>query len=149
MIEKIDIEEIKKIAIQAGSAIMKVYESDDFGIKSKADETPLTKADSVANAIICQSLQQRYPQIPIISEENVQEDYEVRKGWECYWCIDPLDGTKEFIKKNGEFTVNIALIYKDTPVLGVVYAPAMGKLYFAKAGEGAFLEELEAGVWGL
>jgi 3'(2'), 5'-bisphosphate nucleotidase len=76
--------------------------------------------------------------IPIMSEENKEVDYATRKDWEYYWCIDPIDGTKEFIKKNGEFTVNIALIHKNTPILGVVYAPALGDIYSAKKGEGAF-----------
>ena len=130
MLEQIDIEDIKNIAIKAGEAIMEIYKK-DFTIKYKDDNSPLTEADIVANEIICQELQELYPNIPIISEENKQTDYEVRKNWEYYWCIDPIDGTKEFIKKNDEFTVNIALIYKNAPIFGVVYAPALGELYWA------------------
>ncbi len=120
---------------------MAIYEK-DFEVQFKDDNSPLTLADLKANEIICKSLEKLYPQIPIMSEENAQTPYEERKNWEYYFCIDPIDGTKEFIKKNGEFTVNIALIYKGTPVLGVVLAPALGKLYFAKKGEGAFVEAL-------
>ncbi|MDX9743091.1 MAG: 3'(2'),5'-bisphosphate nucleotidase CysQ, partial [Arcobacteraceae bacterium] len=91
-----------------------------------------------SNEIICQELTTSYPNIPIMSEENQQIKYEIRKNWEYYWCIDPIDGTKEFIKKNDEFTVNIALIHKNIPVLGVVYAPALNEMYYAKQNEGAF-----------
>jgi 3'(2'), 5'-bisphosphate nucleotidase len=144
MLDLIDIEKIKAVALQAGEAIMQVYESDDFEIERKKDDSPLTKADFAANEVICKALAKEYPQIPMMSEENKQETYEARKEREYYWCIDPLDGTKEFIKRNGEFTVNIALIHKNTPVLGVVYAPAIGKLYVAKKGKGAHEEVLDA-----
>ncbi|UCN00584.1 3'(2'),5'-bisphosphate nucleotidase CysQ [Sulfurimonas sp. SWIR-19] len=137
MLEKIDLEEIVSVAKEAGEAIMQIY-AKDFTIEYKDDKSPLTEADTKANEIICASLQTLYPNIPIMSEENKQTEYEVRKKWEYYWCIDPIDGTKEFIKKNDEFTVNIALIYKKTPVLGVVYAPAMDEIYKAKKGHGAF-----------
>jgi 3'(2'), 5'-bisphosphate nucleotidase len=142
MLDLVDIEKIKAVALQAGEAIMQVYESDDFEVERKKDDSPLTKADFAANKVICDALTKEYPQIPIMSEENKQESYETRKEREYYWCVDPLDGTKEFIKRNGEFTVNIALIHKNTPVLGVVYAPAISKLYFAKKGEGAHEEVL-------
>lgn len=122
---------------------MQIYNK-EFAVEYKDDNSPLTQADTKSNQIICDALQKLFPNIPIMSEENKQVEYDMRKDWEYYWCIDPIDGTKEFIKKNGEFTVNIALIYKDTPVLGVVYAPAMGKLYFAKKGEGAYEEVLGA-----
>ncbi len=138
LLEKIDIEDIKKIALKAGETIMQIY-TKDFTIEYKDDKSPLTEADKKSNEIICSSLEKLYPEIPIMSEENKQVEYEVRKDWEYYWCIDPIDGTKEFIKKNGEFTVNIALINKDTPVLGVVYAPAIENMYSAKKGFGAFL----------
>ncbi|MDA3907563.1 MAG: 3'(2'),5'-bisphosphate nucleotidase CysQ [Sulfurimonas sp.] len=137
MLNNINIEDIKKIALDAGSAIMKIYKK-DFKIEYKNDKSPLTEADLKVNSIICSSLEKLYPSIPIMSEENKQIDYDIRKNWEYYWCIDPIDGTKEFIKKNDEFTVNIALIYKDTPVLGVVYAPAIKEMYSAKKGDGAF-----------
>jgi 3'(2'), 5'-bisphosphate nucleotidase len=116
---------------------MEIYKQ-DFNIEYKDDKSPLTEADLKANEIICSRLEKLYPNIPIMSEENKQTKYEVRKNWEYYWCIDPIDGTKEFIKKNDEFTVNIALIEKNTPVLGVVYAPAIDEMYKAKKDEGAF-----------
>jgi len=137
MLEKISLNDIKDIAVDAGKAIMEIYKR-DFSIEYKDDKSPLTEADTKANEIICSALMKLYPNIPIMSEENKQTEYEIRKEWEYYWCIDPIDGTKEFIKKNDEFTVNIALIHKNTPVLGVVYAPAIDEMYSAKEGEGAF-----------
>ncbi|WP_321311704.1 3'(2'),5'-bisphosphate nucleotidase CysQ [Halarcobacter sp.] len=136
-LKNIDIEEIKEIAVKAGNAIMRIYKK-DFEIEYKDDNSPLTEADLKANEIICTSLNKYYPQIPIMSEENKQVDYDIRKNWEFYFCIDPIDGTKEFIKRNGDFTVNIALIHKNKPVLGVVYAPAFNEIYWAKEGIGAF-----------
>jgi len=137
MLEKIDLEKVVAIAKEAGDAIMEIYDR-DFKIDYKEDNSPLTEADTKSNEIICSALEKAYPEIPILSEENRAADYEVRKHWEYFWLIDPIDGTKEFIKKNGEFTVNIALIHKDTPVLGVVYAPALDDMYKAKKGKGAF-----------
>ena len=137
MLKKIDLEKVVAIAQEAGDAIMEIY-ARDFQIDYKDDNSPLTEADTKSNEIICEALEKVYPEIPILSEENKAEEYEVRKHWEYFWLIDPIDGTKEFIKKNGEFTVNIALIHKETPVLGVVYAPALGDMYKAKKGEGAF-----------
>ncbi len=137
MLRNIELEKIVTIAKEAGDAILKIYKK-DFTVEYKDDKSPLTEADTKANEIICTKLEKLYPNIPIMSEENKQTDYTVRKNWKYYWCIDPIDGTKEFIKKNGEFTVNIALIHKDTPVLGVVYAPAIDEMYKAKKGEGAF-----------
>ena len=137
VLKDIDLENIVAIAKEAGDAIMQIYKK-DFVIEYKEDNSPLTEADTKANEIICSSLAKLYPNIPIMSEENKQTEYEERKTWEYYWCIDPIDGTKEFIKKNGEFTVNIALIHKNTPVLGVVYAPAIEEMYKAQKGEGAY-----------
>jgi len=137
VLKKIDLEEIVVIAKEAGEAIMKIYEK-DFSIEYKDDTSPLTEADLKANEIICKQLEKLYSSIPIMSEENKEVKYNIRKDWDYYWCIDPIDGTKEFIKKNGEFTVNIALIHKNRPVLGVVYAPAIDELYKAKKGEGAY-----------
>ena len=137
MLKKIDLNKINLIAKNAGNKILEIYNK-DFTVEYKDDNSPLTQADLVANKIICESLQKLYPNIPIISEENKQVNYDIRKNWEYYWCIDPIDGTKEFVKKNGEFTVNIALIHNDTPVLGVVYAPVLDQLYYAKDGLGAF-----------
>ena len=135
--EEINLEDIKKIALEAGEAIMQIY-TRDFEVEFKDDKSPLTEADTTSNEIICKALEKLYPSIPMLSEENKEVAYEDRKNWDYYWCIDPIDGTKEFIKKNDEFTVNIALIHKDTPVLGVVYAPAIDDLYIAKKGLGAF-----------
>jgi len=143
VLDRIDLTDVVAIAKRAGDAIMEIY-ARDFAVNYKKDESPLTEADLISHKIISEGLRSigarstEHGTLPILSEEGRLIPYEERKHWEYYWCIDPLDGTKEFIKKNGEFTVNIALIHKDTPVLGVVYAPALGELYFAKKGEGAF-----------
>jgi len=138
MLEKIELKQIKNIAKISAKEIMKIYKK-DFTIEYKDDKSPLTQADTKSNEIICEALKKLYPNIPILSEENKQIEYKNRKNWEYYWCIDPIDGTKEFIKKNNEFTINIALVHQNIPVLGVVYAPAMDMMYFAKQNEGAFL----------
>jgi len=135
MLDQIELNDIEAIALEAGNTIMEIYNR-DFSIEYKDDKSPLTEADLASNEVIIQALE-KY-NLPIMSEEGKEIPYEERKDWEYYWCIDPIDGTKEFIKKNGEFTVNIALIHKDTPVLGVVYAPALGDMYKAKKGYGAF-----------
>jgi 3'(2'), 5'-bisphosphate nucleotidase len=137
MLEKIDIQDIKDIAFEAGQAILSLYDGAS-DVKYKIDGSPITKADKIANEIICSRLKALYPTIPILSEENKEIAYNERKTWEYLWCIDPMDGTKEFLRRNGEFTVNIALIYKETPVLGVVYAPALVAMYWAKQGCGAY-----------
>ena len=158
MLEKIDIQDIINIAKQAGDAIMKIYQK-DFDVEYKADQSPLTEADKAANKIIEEGLEALKlptthhplptknnspptPSIPVLSEEGKDIPYEDRKGWEYLWLVDPVDGTKEFVKKNDEFTVNIALIHKGEPVLGVVYAPALNQLYYAKKGTGAFKQEV-------
>ncbi|MBI1911532.1 MAG: 3'(2'),5'-bisphosphate nucleotidase CysQ [Deltaproteobacteria bacterium] len=132
------ISKVIEIAREAGSEIMKVYEGSDLGISYKEDESPLTLADRNAHNTIEKGLLALDKNIPIISEEGDETPYAVRKDFKSFWLVDPLDGTKEFIKKNGEFTVNIALIENNEPVLGVVYAPAMGLMYYASKGEGAF-----------
>ena len=137
MLDKINTKDIIAIAKEAGDAIMQIY-SQDFEVEYKQDSSPLTLADKKANDIIENRLNQLSVNLPILSEEGKEIPYEERKHWEYFWLVDPLDGTKEFVKKNGEFTVNIALIHKDAPVLGVVYAPALGICYWAKQGEGAF-----------
>jgi 3'(2'), 5'-bisphosphate nucleotidase len=137
MLNEIDIQDIVTIAKEVGNAIMKVYRQ-DFEVECKQDSSPLTLADKKANEIIEAGLNQLSVSFPILSEEGKEIPYKDRKHWEYFWLVDPLDGTKEFVKKNGEFTVNIALIYKDTPVLGVVFAPALDFCYWAKQGEGAF-----------
>lgn len=116
-----------KAAIEAGAEIMKIY-SENFDVELKSDFSPLTIADKNANAIIENFLKATH--IPIISEENKQADYADRKNWKVCWIVDPLDGTKEFINRNGEFTVNIALINEGKPILGVIYVPAKKVLYY-------------------
>lgn len=123
-----------KASLQAGKAIMEIYQTEDFQIENKTDDSPLTLADKMANEIINRYLNPL--NIPIISEENKQKDYLDRKSWKQCWIVDPLDGTKEFIKKNGEFTVNIALVENRSPILGVIYAPALEILYFAQVNNG-------------
>lgn len=118
------------IAKSAGEAIMRVY-AGSFEIERKIDDSPLTQADLAAHHIIEDGLRELAPDIPVLSEESVSCPYEVRRHWNQYWLVDPLDGTREFIKRNGEFTVNIALIEHGEPTMGVVYAPAMGLLYYA------------------
>jgi 3'(2'), 5'-bisphosphate nucleotidase len=128
------------IAQLAGEAIMAIYkQATDFGIEQKSDKSPLTLADKASNEIICEKLQNLPLQFPIISEENKMLPYSERKHWQHCWLVDPLDGTKEFIKRNGDFTVNIALIENGLPVIGVVGIPAHGEVYWGVQGEGAFL----------
>ena len=119
-------------SIHAGKAILEVYKK-DFQVDYKEDDSPLTDADRRANAIIVDELEKT--EIPIISEESKQTDYAERKNWTKCWMVDPLDGTKEFVKKNGEFTVNIALIENQKPVLGVIYVPAKDEIYFADVND--------------
>lgn len=134
--------ELKEIAKAAGDAIMKIYENEaDFGVQTKGDDSPLTKADSAANKVICDGLLKMAPNVPIISEENKVTSYDERKNYDFCWLVDPLDGTKEFIKRNGEFTVNIALLHGNRSVMGVVYAPVPDEMYWAVKGEGAFLQK--------
>jgi 3'(2'), 5'-bisphosphate nucleotidase len=126
----------KSAALKAGKEIIKIYDSGDFSIEAKADHSPLTKADKAAHLAIVAELDQS--RLPILSEEGKSIPYEERKNWQSFWMIDPLDGTKEFIKKNGEFTVNIALIENGKPTIGVVYTPVTKELYWAIKGEGAY-----------
>ena len=127
---------ILKLAIEtaliAGEAILNIYQNDNFEVTIKGDESPFTKADFVSNQIICSSL--KNTGIPVLSEEEKQISFKIRKEWKKFWLIDPIDGTKEFIKKNDEFTVNIALIEDKSPILGVVYAPAKNIIYFSSRG---------------
>lgn len=136
----IDIEVLKSIARDAGSAIMAIYDNDGHDVEYKDDNSPLTAADKASHNVIVEGLQKHFPDIPILSEEGADIPYTQRKNWTHFWLVDPLDGTKEFIKRNGEFTVNIALIDNQQPVLGVVYVPAQDKLYYGIVGEGAWLQ---------
>jgi 3'(2'), 5'-bisphosphate nucleotidase len=131
-------------AIEAGRAILEVYRSSDFEIEEKADKSPLTLADKRSHEKIVKRLGKS--DIPILSEEGKDIPYEERKGWETYWLIDPLDGTKEFIKKNGEFTVNIAIIRDRKPVVGVIYVPDKNVLYFALNNLGSFKADSIDGI---
>lgn len=133
----LDLEFLKITARLAGDAIMTVYGT-DFSVDTKADESPLTEADRRSNAVIVDALHDRFPRIPIISEETQTVPWEERRHWREFWLVDPLDGTKEFIKRNGEFTVNIALVQDGAPVAGVVYQPAADRIYWAAKGVGAW-----------
>lgn len=135
------LEEIKSLAKLAGEKIMEVYAT-DFDVEHKDDKTPLTKADMAAHNAIVAGLTKLTPNLPILSEESSKIPYSERSQWQTYWLVDPLDGTREFIKRNGEFTVNIALIDHQKPVLGVVYVPVTNTCYFAAQDEGAFKQEL-------
>lgn len=130
--------EIEKIAVDAGKVILEIYNSADFGVEMKSDDSPLTKADLAAHKVIVTGLYDITPEIPVLSEESADIPYSERKNWDKYWLVDPLDGTKEFIKRNGEFTVNIALIEDGKPVVSVVYVPVQDISYSAAKGYGAF-----------
>ena len=123
-------------ALEAGSEIMGIYNSDNIEVDFKKDNSPLTKADLMSNEIILSHLAKS--EIPVLSEEGKEIPYDIRKKWRRLWIVDPIDGTKEFIKKNGEFTVNIALIENNKPILGVIFAPALNQLYFSTTAIGAF-----------
>lgn len=125
------------IAEQASAQILKIYES-DFAIQRKDDKTPLTEADMAAHNTIVAGLTALKPDWPVLSEESANVDFSVRGKWKRYWLVDPLDGTREFIKRNGEFTVNIALIENGQTILGVVHVPVTGVCYYAAKGAGAF-----------
>lgn len=131
---------IVALAHQAGEAIMVVYRSGDAGVTSKADDSPLTLADMASHRTIVAGLKKLTPDIPVLSEEAADIPYAERRLWSRYWLVDPLDGTKEFIKRNGEFTVNIALVENGVPVMGVVYAPVLEVCYYAARGTGAFVQ---------
>ena len=123
-------------ALEAAKEILYIYHSSDFKVQLKSDDSPLTKADLISHQVIETYLSRT--NIPILSEEGKHISFDERKNWNQLWIIDPIDGTKEFIKKNGEFTVNIALIENQTPVLGVIYAPVLKELYFSSSNLGAF-----------
>ena len=126
------------LARRAGDAILAIYDSADFGVDMKADDSPLTKADLAAHAILAPGLAALIDGVPVLSEEGTLPEWSERSQWNRYWIIDPLDGTKEFIKRNGEFTVNIALIENGEPVLGVVHVPVLDISYTGAKGVGAF-----------
>ncbi|MFD2531935.1 3'(2'),5'-bisphosphate nucleotidase CysQ [Gracilimonas halophila] len=131
-----------KTAEEAGQKILEFYHT-EIEVITKDDHSPLTKADLAAHHIIVDSLKELDPNTPVISEESGIPDFEERREWDRFWLVDPLDGTKEFIKKNGEFTVNIALIEKSKPVLGVVYVPAYDMMYYGEQSIGSFKREAD------
>lgn len=134
------LENVLEIAIdaslRAGERIMEIYNTEDFGVDFKSDNTPLTRADIASHEIIVKEL--NLTGIPVLSEEGKSIPYEEREHWDLLWIVDPIDGTKEFIKRNGEFTVNIALIQNQIPIAGVVLVPALGELYFSTVEHGAY-----------
>lgn len=131
------------ISKRAGLAILEWYDN-DMGITHKADDSPLTKADLASHELISSELTRLWPEIPVLSEESADIPWQTRQTWQQYWLVDPLDGTKEFINHNGEFTVNIALIRDHEPVLGVVYVPVTGVCYLGAREYGAWKQEKDA-----
>lgn len=134
---EIDVNKIVNVAKAAGEKILEIYNNKSFDHRLKTDNSPLTEADISAHNLIEKELKVITPEIPILSEESAFIPWDQRKQWEYYWLVDPLDGTKEFIKKNGEFTVNIALIYRNNPVIGIVHAPVLNKTWFGEQGKSA------------
>jgi 3'(2'), 5'-bisphosphate nucleotidase len=130
-------EDILQLAKDAGDAVMAIY-GRDFAVYEKEDRTPLTEADLTSHRVLVEGLGRITPEIPVLSEESVESHSAGRLEWSRYWLIDPLDGTREFVRKNGEFTVNVALVENGRPVFGVVHAPALNVTYWGKAGEGAY-----------
>jgi 3'(2'), 5'-bisphosphate nucleotidase len=130
-------DKVVEIARQAGQAILAIY-NQDFAVEHKADESPLTAADLASHRVITAGLGALTPDVPVLSEEGADIPFETRRRWTRYWLIDPLDGTREFVKRNGEFTVNIALVEDGRPVLGVVHVPVSGVSYVGRVDEGAW-----------
>lgn len=133
-----------KATLEASKAVMSIYTSEDFNIELKSDNSPLTRADTKAHKIIQEILEKT--NIPILSEEGKNILFSTRKNWNLLWIVDPIDGTKEFIKRNGEFTINIALVENGTPILGVVYAPATKELYYSLIGKGSFKIKIQSTI---
>lgn len=134
------LEETRRIARVAGDAILTIYHK-DFSVHEKSDASPLTEADIASHQIIMDGLGGLAPRLPILSEESANIPYSERAGWQTYWLVDPLDGTREFVKRRTDFTVNIALIHGGRPVLGVVYVPVRDRTYFAARGLGAYRQD--------
>ncbi len=133
----IDLTQLIAIAEAAGEAILQIYHK-DFSVYEKDDKSPLTEADLAAHKIIVEGLQKLTPELPVLSEESARIPFETRNNWSSYWLVDPLDGTREFVKRNGEFTVNIALIESGRPVIGIVHVPVSGETYYGRSNEGAW-----------
>ena len=139
------LEQLIDISRRAGLAILEWYEG-DMGVTRKADDSPLTKADLASHELIHAELKRRWPDIPVLSEESADIPWEVRKKWQQYWLVDPLDGTKEFINRNGEFTVNIALIRDHQAVMGIVHVPVTDVSYFGEINTGAWRQQGASGA---
>jgi 3'(2'), 5'-bisphosphate nucleotidase len=135
--------EVTALAREAGRAILEVYAS-SFSVQEKEDRSPLTEADLRSEKLILAGLKRLAPEIPVLSEETGQAQWAMRRNWGRLWVVDPLDGTKEFVQRNGEFTVNIALVDEHRPVLGIVHAPALERSYYACEGVGAFRSDAQA-----
>jgi 3'(2'), 5'-bisphosphate nucleotidase len=144
MINSQQLELMIDASVRAGDAIMEIYKQPEIESVMKEDRSPLTLADQRADEIILNYLNETG--IPVLSEESLKQPWEIRKSWTHCWIVDPLDGTKEFIRKNGEFTVNIALAIHGKPVMGVIFAPATGELYFGSEGSGAYKVNLQQGT---
>ena len=129
---------VRRIAEEAAEAILEVYQSAEFRVDLKEDFSPLTQADLASHRHIVAGLERLVPELPVLSEESQGITYDERRHWDTFWLVDPLDGTKEFLRRNGEFTINIALIRGHRAVLGVVHLPVSGQTYWAAEGEGAF-----------
>lgn len=142
------VDPVVDLAVAAGDAILEVYAT-DFDVQSKADDSPLTRADMASHHTLVGGLRELAPELPTISEEAGLPPFDERSRWSEYWLIDPLDGTKEFVKRNGEFTVNIALIRDHRPVLGVVHAPVLGVTYTGCEGAGATRRDRKLGDRGI
>lgn len=134
-----DIDSMAAIMKQAGEEVLKIYNQVENGYEYKKDGSPITLADKISNQILCDFLQKQF-QFPIISEENKEIDFSIRSQYEYVWLVDPLDGTKEFVNKRDEFTLNIALIHKGVSVFGMIYVPVYQELFYAQKGEGCFFE---------
>lgn len=137
----VDVEKLIGFVDRAEKEVLKIYREKDFAVEYKDDNSPVTLADKKCEEVLIENLRKSYPEIPILSEETQRSRYKQRKEWEYLWVIDPLDGTKEFIKKNGEFTINLALVYNGQPVFGLVSIPAKEVIYFAEKNRGAFKKE--------
>ncbi|MCF0058452.1 3'(2'),5'-bisphosphate nucleotidase CysQ [Dyadobacter sp. CY356] len=135
-----DIDQLLKIARDAGKVVLDIYYDAEKSeeVEFKADDSPLTLADKASNDLIVAKLKSLTPDIPVMSEEEIHVSYDERKNWEYFWCVDPLDGTKEFINRNGEFTINIALVRNRIPVLGVIYIPVSDTIYYATQETGGW-----------
>ena len=137
---KDELNKLIEISINAGRAIMDIYKT-DFNFEKKSDQSPLTAADLCSHEIISDSLSKLSPKIPILSEESLDIPMSERSSWDEYWLIDPLDGTKEFINRNGEFTTNIALIKKNRPIFGIIHAPCLNQTYWGGESIGSYYLE--------